>query len=83
MARTQVLKCLTPKFHQSYKSYGGIGEEEHKRRTPNSPRTRSKGFPSLRGEIDWWNGRSRSPLSFSSKEARIMGEKERTQAPRG
>jgi len=24
-------------------------------------------FPSLRGEMDWWKYRSRSPLSFPSK----------------
>jgi hypothetical protein len=30
-------------------------------------------FPSLRGEMDWWKYRSRSPLSFPKKYARIMG----------
>jgi hypothetical protein len=32
-----------------------------------TPRSRSKGFPSLRGGIDWWSCRSRSPLPNPSK----------------
>ena len=34
-------------------------------------------FPSLRGEIDWWKNRSRSPLLFPKKYARISGVLER------
>jgi hypothetical protein len=38
-------------------------------------------FPHLEEEMDWWKCRSRSPLSFPSKDVRIMGEmKERRQA---
>src|SRR5664279_5566356 len=37
-----------------------------KNSTNESPRSRSKGFPTLRGEMDWWKDRSRSPLSFPS-----------------
>ena len=35
-----------------------------RRRTPRTPRSRSKGFPSHRGESNWWKCGSRSPLSF-------------------
>src|SRR5215216_4245906 len=49
------------------KAIGGIREEEHKRRTQNSPRSRSQGF--LHKEGIWLGGtcRSRSPLSNPSK----------------
>ena len=30
--------------------------------THRTPKARSTRFPSLRGGMDWWNGRSRSPL---------------------
>jgi hypothetical protein len=30
MARTQILKSFTPKFHQSYKYYVGIREEKQR-----------------------------------------------------
>jgi hypothetical protein len=30
-----------------------------------TPRSTSQEFPSQRGEMDWWNCRSRSPLSNS------------------
>jgi hypothetical protein len=69
MARTQVvLKYFSPKFHQSYKSLWGnkrgrTMEEIHKRLQDLDP----KMFPSLRGEIDWWDCRSRSPLSNPSR----------------
>jgi len=32
-----------------------------------TPRSRSQEFPSLRGGIDWWSYRSRSPLPNPSK----------------
>jgi hypothetical protein len=32
-----------------------------------TPRSRSNRFPSLRGEIDWWEYGSRSPLQIPSK----------------
>ena len=32
-----------------------------------TPRSRSTRFPSLRGEMNWWKCRSRSPLSNPSK----------------
>ena len=41
----------------------GRTKEKHKA----TPRSRSKGFPSLRGDMDWWKYRSRSPLSIPSK----------------
>ena len=41
----------------------GRTKEKHKE----TPRSRSKGFPSLRGDMDWWKCRSGSPLSFPSK----------------
>src|SRR3954462_2339068 len=69
MARTQeVLKSFSPKFHQSYKSLWGnkrgrTMEEIHKRLQDLDPNM----FPSLRGEIDWWDCRSRSPLSNPSR----------------
>ena len=64
-ARTQeVLKSFSPKFHQSYKILWGnkrrrTMEEIHKRLQDLDPKI----FPSLRGEMDWWDCRSRSPLS--------------------
>ena len=54
----QILHSQIPP--QATNDYGGRREEEHQ--IP--PKSRSKGFPSLRGEIDWWKGGSRSPLSF-------------------
>ena len=44
--------------------FGGIGE---RRRTRKTPRSRPKGFPSFRGESDWWKCGSRSPLCFPSR----------------
>jgi hypothetical protein len=46
-------------------------ERKNKRRTPNSPRPRSKWIPSQRGDFDWWKCGSRSPLSFPSKRCKI------------
>ena len=37
------------------------------RSSQRTPRSRSKGFPSHRGESDWWRCGSRSPLSFPSR----------------
>ena len=48
-------------------AYGGIREEEQRKSTNESPRTRSTKFPSLRGGMDWWKCGSRSPLTFPSK----------------
>jgi hypothetical protein len=48
-------------------AYGGIREEEQRKSTNESPRTRSTKFPSLRGGMDWWKCGSRSPLSFPSR----------------
>ena len=67
-ARAQVLKSFTLKSH--HKQLMLMGGEERKNKEENhtrTPRTRSTMFPSLRGEIDWWKCRSRSPLSNPSK----------------
>ena len=61
------VKSFSLKFQQSYKSYWGNKRGRTKRRTQNSPRSRSRGFPSQREGFDWWKCRSRSPLSFPSK----------------
>ena len=67
MARTQqVLKSFTLKSHQKQLMLMGGEERKNKEEHQIPPRSRPKSFSSLRGEIDWWNGRSRSPLSFSS-----------------
>ena len=66
-ARAQVLKSFTLKSH--HKQLMLMGGEKRKNKEENhtiTPRSRSRDFPSLRGEIDWWNDRSRSPLSFPS-----------------
>jgi hypothetical protein len=52
-------------------------ERENKGNPQRTPRTRSTMFPSLRGEMDWWKYRSRSPLTFPQIYARIMGGIER------
>ena len=65
MARTQVVcKSFSPKFHQSYKSLWGnkrgrTMEEIHKRLQD----LYLKMFPSLRGDMDWYDCRSISSLS--------------------
>jgi hypothetical protein len=67
-ARAQVLKSFTLKSH--HKQLMLMGGEERKNKvgeTPRTPRSRSTRFPSLRGEMDWWKYRSRSPLSNPSK----------------
>jgi hypothetical protein len=42
-------------------------ERKKKGNLQRTPRSRSSMFPSLKGEMNWWKYRSRSPLSFSSK----------------
>ena len=66
MARTlEVLKSFTLKSHQSNKCFGERRGRTRKNSTNESTRSRCKSFPSLRGEMDWWNTRYRwSPLSF-------------------
>ena len=76
MARAQVLKSFTFKSHQ--KQLMLMGGEERKNKEENhtrTPRSRSTRFPSLRGEIDWWKCRSRSPLSNPSKICQNHGRK--------
>ena len=78
MARAQVLKSFTLKSHQ--KQLMLMGGEERKNKEENhtrTPRSRSTRFPSLRGEMAWWKCRSRSPLTFPQRYARIMGGIER------
>jgi hypothetical protein len=42
-------------------------ERKNKGNPQITPRSRFTMFSSVRGEMDWWKYRSRSPLSFSSK----------------
>jgi hypothetical protein len=42
-------KSFTPKFHQSYSSYGGIGRKNNEEEYQISPRTRSNRFPHKEG----------------------------------
>ena len=68
--KRQEHKCSNPSLSNSNKAtnaYGGIREEEEIGDAPRTPRSRSTRFPSLRGEMDWWKCRSRSPLTFPSK----------------
>ena len=66
-ARTQeVLKILHSQIPPNQLMLLGGEERKSKEEHQIPPRSRSKIFPSLRGEIDWWNDRSRSPLSFPS-----------------
>ena len=78
-ARTlEVLKFSTLKSHQSNQCYAGRREEEQKRTQQMNPQDLNpNNFPSLRGEIDWWKGGSRSSLSFPKIGARIIGGIER------
>src|SRR5665811_2254434 len=57
---------LTPRHPPKQQMLLGGEERKNKEEHQIPPRSRSKSFPSLRGEIDWWNDRSRSPLSFPS-----------------
>jgi hypothetical protein len=51
---------------------------------PMTSRSRSNGFPSLRGGIDWWSCRSRSPFPKSLKNMQESLEgREREQAQEG
>jgi hypothetical protein len=52
-------------------------ERKNKGNPQRTPRSRSTMFPSLREEIDWWKYRSRSPLTFPQRYARMMGGIER------
>src|SRR3990170_1782659 len=62
-------ECPSPSLSNPTKATNAREENERKneRRTRRTPRSRSKGFPSLRGESDWWKCGSRSPLSFPSR----------------
>ena len=63
-------KCSSPSLSNSNtatNANGGIREEEQRGETPRTPRLRSTRFPSLRGGMDWWKCRSRSPLSNPTK----------------
>ena len=48
-------------------AYGGEDRKNKEENHTRTPRSRSTRFPSLRGEMDWWKYRSRSPLSNPSK----------------
>src|SRR5664279_5073054 len=50
------------------KATNSMEEQERKNKEEHQipPRSRPASFPSLRGEMDWWNSKSRSPLSFPS-----------------
>ena len=58
-----LLSQIQPKKQMLGRDLRGRTKEKHKA----TPRSRSKGFPSLRGYMAWWDCRSRSPLSFPSK----------------
>ena len=76
--KRQEHKCSNPSLSNSNKAtnaYGGIREEEQRGDAPRTPRSRSTRFPSLRGEMDWWKCRSRSPLSNPSKICKNHGRK--------
>ena len=76
--KRQEHKCSNPSLSNSNKAtnaYGGIREEEQRGDAPRTPRSRSTRFPSLRGEMDWWKCRSRSPLSNPSKISKNHGRK--------
>ena len=78
MARVQVLKSLTLKSHQKQLMLmGGEKRKEKEENHTRTPRSRSTRFPLLRGGMDWWNCRSRSPLTFPQRYAGIMGGIER------
>ena len=67
-ARTQeVLKILHSQIPPKQLMLLGREERKNKEEHQILQDLDPKSFPSLRGEIDWWNGRSRSPLSFPTK----------------
>ena len=71
-------KCSSPSLSNSNtatNANGGIRVEEQRGETPRTPRSRSTRFPSLRGGMDWWKCRSRSPLSNPSKICNNHGRK--------
>jgi hypothetical protein len=69
MQRQGHTECPSPSLSNPTKATNAMEESERKneRRTRRTPRSRSNGFPSLRGESDWWRCGSRSPLSFPSR----------------
>jgi hypothetical protein len=63
-------KCSNPSLPNPTKATNSMEELERKNKgggQPMTSRSRSNGFPSLRGGIDWWSCRSRSPLPNPSK----------------
>ena len=66
---TKMLKYFSLKFQQSYKSYWGNkrGRTKRMRNTKFLFQELDLGIPSQRGEFDWWDYRSRSPLSFPKR----------------
>jgi hypothetical protein len=63
-------KCSNPSLSRLTKATNAMEELERKNNgegQPMTPRSRSNGFPSLRGGIDWWSYRSRSPFPNPSK----------------
>jgi hypothetical protein len=79
-------KCSNPSLPNPTKATNAMEELERKNKgggQPMNPRSRSNEFPSLRGGIDWWSCRSRSPLPNPSKNARIIGGKREGASSRG
>ena len=74
-ARTQeVLKSFTPKSHQKQQMLVGEKRGRTTKNTTNgTSRTRSKGFHSLRGEMDRWKCRSRSSPSILQRSTSLGG----------
>jgi hypothetical protein len=73
-------KCSNPSLPNPTKATNAMEELERKNKgggQPMTPRSRSNGFPSLRGGIDWWSCRSRSPLLNPSKICKNHWRKER------
>ena len=69
-------KCSNPSLPNPTKATNAMEgyERKNKGRNPQrTPRSRSNGFPSQRGESDWWKCRSRSPLSFPLKRCKKHG----------
>jgi hypothetical protein len=63
-------KCSNPSLPNPTKATNAIEELERKNKgggQPMTPRSRSNGFPPLRGGIDCWSCRSRSSLPNPSK----------------
>ena len=62
-------KCSNPSHSNPTKATNAMERYERKNKgnPQRTPRSRFTMFPSLRGEMDWWKYRSRSPLTFPSK----------------